>query len=98
MLANRGARGGPRGALAPTLLDLLPGVLERHRAIEHRMPRRRLGIDAEVAEPLELEALPRGLAETRLEPRPLDRWSESGLSSDKVLVAGVRSSTWNSRS
>jgi hypothetical protein len=36
--------------------DLRPGVLQRDSSIEDRLARRRIGIDAEVALPLELKA------------------------------------------
>ena len=41
------------------LLDLGPGVAQRHGAVEHQLLRRRVGIDAEVAQPLELIAAAR---------------------------------------
>jgi hypothetical protein len=51
-------RGRPlSGALR--LLDAGPGVAESHRPVEDEALRRRVRIDAEVAEPLELEAAAR---------------------------------------
>src|SRR5262249_42466615 len=38
------------------LLDLGPGVAQRDRTVEHELSRRRIAIDAEVAEALELIA------------------------------------------
>ena len=39
------------------LLDLCPGVAQCHGAVEHELSAHRIGVDAEVAEALELEAL-----------------------------------------
>ena len=38
-------------------LDLGPRVLQRQRPIEHRLARRRIGIDAEITDALKLEWL-----------------------------------------
>src|SRR5262245_6499253 len=51
-------------------LDLRPGVAEGDRPIEHRRARRRVGVDAEVALPFELETVAwRGGGEARFELR-----------------------------
>ena len=46
--------------LPPLRLQSRPGVPERERAVEHDRPGRRVGIGAEVAEPLELHGLAGG--------------------------------------
>src|SRR3954469_7401025 len=60
---------GRRSAVVTALcLKLGPGVLERERPVEHRTAGPRIGIDAEVAQPLELDGLARaGLSERRLQ-------------------------------
>jgi hypothetical protein len=47
--------------LAPSLflLDFGPRIAERYGAVEDQSIGRRLGIDAKIAKPLELETLPR---------------------------------------
>ena len=61
-------RARPSGpVLASLLLQLGPGVLEREGAVEHERARRRVGVRAEVAEPLELHGLADGqVGERRL--------------------------------
>ena len=43
----------------PAFFDFGPGVFQGYGSIEDRLARRRVGVDAEIAEPLELEALHR---------------------------------------
>ncbi len=54
---NSCARSASGCATACGLLDLGPGVFEREGAVEDQLVRRRVGIDAEVADALELEAV-----------------------------------------
>src|SRR5690554_4704462 len=55
------------GLRAALLLDLRPGVAQRHGAVEDRSVLSRVGIDAEVPLPLELvERARRGAAHARL--------------------------------
>src|SRR4051794_17809573 len=71
-----------------------PRVLERDRSIEHHPARLRLGVHAEIAEPLELHlvALLRP-GETRFEPTPgenLERaWIEVRLEIDVLVLERV---------
>ena len=76
-------------------------VLQRHRAVEHRRVRARVRIDAEIAQPLELEARAwRRLGERRLDlaaDEPLERVRvEVGQRIASVLRRDPRD--WNSRS
>ena len=58
-----------------SLLDFGPGVAQRHGAVEDRLAGRGIGIDAEVAEPLELVAR----ARRRRSPATAPAWRRSGL-------------------
>ena len=70
---TRVASSATRIFAAIAVLHPRPRVLERHRAVEHRRAGRGVGIDAEVAEPLELERASPGCAPRRATARPCSR-------------------------
>ena len=79
----------------PRLLDLRPGVAERHGAVEHRLAGRSVRIDGEIAQALELEAIAGlGRSEARLEAAAGQHLQRLGIQVHLVIdafrhVAGI---------
>src|SRR5215213_2275712 len=74
------------------LLNPRPGVLQLDRPVEHGMLRRAVGIDAEVADPLELETCADGCrGGARLHLRIADHLERSGIQRGAIIVepAGI---------
>ena len=71
-------------------LDLRPGVPQRHRPVEHRRVWPAVRVDAEVAEPFELDLVARlGFGQTRLQPAVVQDLQRAGVQVILDLTGGA---------
>src|SRR5687767_9054218 len=83
----------------PRLFELRPRVLQRYRAVEHQLLRRRVRVDGEIAEPLELVARAgRRPSQTRLDLRTRHDLERVGVEVRlPVLAIGHVLRVWDTR-